>query len=187
MYILSIFLATLLSLGLYGYRKIDVAKIIDLLNMLSNAIQASNKSAVHKITVENSIGIINLGNNELSLPAFKTNKFYDVICFKHHEEFPISEDNIEKKHHNISLSVDEKYKLPFTFFRINEHMLHIPFKPKDLDLSLVYVAIKHLSNDCYSIYKFSINEHINFCEISEDYETELSKIEETQELAEAYD
>lgn len=186
MYILSIFLATLLAAGLYGYSKLDVSKIIDLLNMLSNAIQASNKSS-HKISVENSVGIINLGNKELSLPAFKTNKFYDIICFKHHEALPISEDNNEKKHHNISLQIDEKYKIPFTLFRINEHMLHIPFKPKDLDLNLVYVAIKHLSNDHYSIYKFSDNEHINFYEISEDYEIELTKNEETQELAEAYD
>ena len=186
MYIISIFLATLLAAGLYGYSKLDISKIIDLLNMLSNAIQASNKSS-HKISVENSIGVINLGNKEISLPAFKSSKFYDVICFKHHEEFPISGDNTEKKHHNISLSVDEKYKIPFTLFRINEHMLHIPFKPKDIEHTILYVAIKHISDDHYSVYKFTDNEHINFYEISEDYEIELLKQNENVELAEAYD
>jgi hypothetical protein len=186
MYIVSIFLATLFAASLYGYKKLDISKIIDVLNILSNAIQASKKS-VGKIKVENSVGIIDLGNTELKLPTFKTNKFYDIICFKHHDGLPVSSEDEEKKHHNINLHIDEKHKIPFTLFRINEHMLHIPFKPKDIDLKMIYVAIKHISDDRYSIYKFTNNEHINFYEISEDYEIELIKQTENVELAEAYD
>jgi hypothetical protein len=186
MYVISIFVATLLAASFYGYRKLDVSKVIDLLNILSNAIQASKKSS-GKIKVENSVGIIDLGNTELNLPTFKTNKFYDIICFKHHDGLPVSPENPEKKHHKIDLHIDEEHKIPFTLFRINEHMLHIPFKPKDIEHTILYVAIKHISDDHYSVYKFTDNEHINFYEISEDYEIELLKQNENVELAEAYD
>jgi hypothetical protein len=148
--------------------------------MFSKVMQKNNQKPC-EIKVENSIGHIDLGNKKLSLPAFKSSKHYDVVCFKHHE-------GVNDESHDVPLNVTEEHKVPFTLIRNNEHLLHVPFKPSDMDLNSIYVGIKHIVSDGYSVYKFNEHEFINFFQIIQKYETDLeTKKDEPLELAEAYD
>ena len=176
----AVFLALFVGLCGYGYTKINLKKIIDIIDLVSKVLN-DNKQKPCEIKVENSIGHINLGNKKLTLPAFKSSKHYDIICFKHHENF-------SAESHDASLNVSEDHKVPFTLIRNNEHLLHVPFKPSDMDLNSIFVGIKNITNEGYSVYKFDEHEFINFFNIIQKYEEEQkSKASQPVELAEAYD
>lgn len=170
MYILSTFLALIIAVSVYGYSKLDTQKILDLLTMISKAMKESSKNSC-SVKVENGLCVIEVGNKNLVLPTFKSVKHYDVLCFKKTDDFIINEN----ENHNISLNVNDEHKVPFTLIRNNEHFIHVPFKPKDHDLSEVFVAIKHLTKDDYSVYKFNENEFVNFSHIVHQYEEDLKK------------
>ena len=183
MYILSTFLALIVAVSFYGYSKLDTQKILDLLTMISKAMKESSKNSCN-VKVENGLCHIEVGNKNLVLPTFKSVKHYDVLCFKKYKELAINED----ENHNVSLSVNDTYKVPFTLIRNNEHFIHVPFKPNDHDLSEVFVAIKHLTKDGYSVYKFNENEFVNFSVIVQKYEEDLKKEAENPiQLAEVFE
>jgi hypothetical protein len=183
MYLLSTFLALAVAISIYGYSKMDIQKILSLLTMVSKAMKESGKNNC-SVKIENGLGHIEVGNKNLVLPAFKSFKHYDVICFKNYDDFTISEFET----HNRSLNIDEEHKVPFTLVRNNEHFIHVPFKPSDHNLPNVFVGIKHLSKEGYSVYKFDTHEFINFCHIIQKYEEDLKKeSEKPVELAEVFE
>ncbi len=183
MYIISTFLALAVAISIYGYSKMDIQKILNLLNMVSKAMKESSKNNC-SVKVENGLGHIELGNKNLVLPAFKSAKHYDVLCFKNDKDIEIKDN----ESHNQSLNINDENKVPFTLVRNNEHFIHVPFKPSDHSLSNVFVGIKHLTKDGYSVYKFNEDEFINFCHIIQKYEEDLKKeAEKPVELAEVFE
>jgi hypothetical protein len=183
MYIVTTFFAIFIAVSIYGYSKLDTQKILKLLTLISKAMKESSKNSC-SIKVENGLGHIEVGNKNLVLPAFKSIKHYDVICFKKHQEVDIKEDD----NHNCSLNVKDEYKVPFTLFRNNEHFIHVPFKPSDHGLTDLFVAIKHLSKEGYSVYKFDTNDFINFSHVIQKYEEDLKKeAEKPVQLAEVFE
>jgi len=183
MYLISTFLALVVVSCIYGYSKLDTQKILDLLTMVSKAMKESSKNSC-SVKVENGLGHIEIGNKNLILPAFKSSKHYDVMCFKKHNTVDIKNE----ENHNQSLNINEEHKVPFTLVRNNEHFIHVPFRPNDHSLVEIFVAIKHLTKDGYSVYKFSDNEFINFSIIVNKYEEDLKKeAEKPIELAEVFE
>lgn len=174
MYVITTFFAIFIAISIYGYSKIDAQKILNLLTMISKAMKESSKNSC-SVKVENGLGHIEFGNKNLVLPAFKSSKHYDVICFKNYDEFDIKED----ENHNVSLNIKDEHKVPFTLVRNNEHFIYVPFKPNDHCLDTVFVGIKHLSKERYSTYKFSTHDFINFSHIVEKYEEDLKRSRET--------
>lgn len=168
MYLASTFLALAVALSIYGYSKLNLQKVIGLLSMISKAMKESNKNSC-TVKIENGLGHIEVGTKSLVLPAFKSLKHYDVICFKSHNNFEL----VHSDNHNLSLNINEENKIPFTLLRNNEHFIYVPFKPSDHNLSDVFVAIKHLTKDGYSVYKFEENDFVNFSHIVQKYEEDL--------------
>jgi hypothetical protein len=183
MYVITTFFAIFIAISIYGYSKIDAQKILNLLTMVSKAMKESSKNSF-SVKVENGLGHVEVGNKTLVLPAFKCLKHYDVICFKNNNDFVINED----ENHNVSLNVKDEYKVPFTLVRNNEYFIYVPFKPSDHGLTDLFVGIKHLSKERYSVYKFSTHDFINFSHIVEKYEEDLKKTAEKPiELAEVFE
>lgn len=183
MYLISSFLALIVAVSVYGYSKLDLQKILNLLTMISKAMKESSKNSCN-VKVENGLCHIEVGNKNIVLPTFKSVKHYDVLCFKKYDELDIK----ESENHNISLNINDTYKVPFTLIRNNENFIHVPFKPNDYSLEEVFVAIKHLTKDCYSVYKFNTHEFVNFSVIVNKYEEDLKKeAEKPIELAEVFE
>jgi len=183
MYLLSTFFAIFIAVSFYGYSKLDTQKILDLLTMVSKAMKESSKNNC-SVKVENGLGYIEVGNKNLVLPAFKSVKHYDVICFKNHT----NDNEITDESHNMSLNINDENKVPFTLVRNNEYFIHVPFKPSDHSLTDLFVGIKQLSKEGYSVYKFDEHEFINFCNIIQKYEEDLKKeAEKPVELAEVFE
>jgi len=186
MYLISTFFAIFIAVSVYGYSKLDTQKILNLLTMVSKAMKESSKNNC-SVKVENGLGHIEVGNKNLVLPAFKSVKHYDVMCFKKNTDLIYNEVR-EDENHNRSLNINEEHKVPFTLVRNNEHFIHVPFKPSDHCLDTVFVGIKHLSKEGYSVYKFDEHEFINFCNIIQKYEEDLKKeAEKPVELAEVFE
>lgn len=183
MYLLSTFFAIFIAVSVYGYSRLDTQKILDLLTLISKAMKQSSKN-VCNIKIENGLGHIEVGNKTLVLPIFKSVKYYDIICFKNHNEIEVNEN----ENHNISLNVNEEHKVPFTLIRNNEYFMYVPFRPSDHNLNEIFVAIKHLTKEGYSVYKFNTQDFINFSELFHKYEEDLKKIADKPiELAEVFE
>jgi hypothetical protein len=185
MYLISTFLALTIAVSFYGYSKLDLQKILSLLTMISKAMKESSKNSCN-VKVEKGLCHIEVGNKNLVLPTFKSVKHYDILCFKKYSELDLIIN--EDENHNLSLNVKDEHKIPFTLIRNNEHFAHVPFKPSDHSLDEVFVAIKHLTKDGYSVYKFNENDFINFSVIVNRYEEDLKKeSEKPVELAEVFE
>ena len=156
---------TCLLLGLWNYvirPNVKPVHLIKLVQILIETLQNSKKGVQikkegHMIKIE--------GDNELYLPIFSTPHILDVVCFQDQE-------------HRI--------KIPFTFFQYKNDYAYIPFKPKDISLTKIYVAIKFMTQDSYLNFEIQENEFFDIPKLLEKYQEELSSLPE-QDLAEAYD
>jgi len=174
MWILYLSLGILIT-GLYSKKGQDVIKFS---KILIETIQNRNKPQI-KIENEmiNSTNTIKYG--DLHLNSINSTHHYDVICF--------TSDGIEDDViHNINPNNKICEKIPIVNLRVGPYLATIPFRPKDLNHSSLFLAIKHLSCDVYSVYKFKNSEYINILDISLRYEKDL-KDNENDSLAETYD
>lgn len=103
-------------------------------------------------------------DNTLCIPTIETKHLYDVVCYQDPE-------------HRI--------KFPITFFQYKNEYIYIPFKPKDLSLTHLFVGIKQLVQDSYHFFEVQENEFVDIPSYITRYENEI--LTETSELAEAYD
>lgn len=127
----------------------------------------------------NNQNIIKYG--EINLSTFISVHHYDVLCFE--------AENLEiKEHHrfNPNFIIDKNY--PITLVRCGVFLGTIPFKPSSYCCKNLFVGIKHMSHDTYSIYPINENDYVNIKDIIDTFENHLENpIQEETFLAEAYD
>jgi hypothetical protein len=120
---------------------------------------------------------------ELYLNASSTFFHYDVICFTSNS-FPL--DMKEKHNYNPTHEICER--IPITLIRSGANLSSIPFRPSDFKYNRLYVAIKRISSEDYSIYRFENKEYINALDIIETFEKDMIANSQKEVcLAEAYD
>ena len=122
---------------------------------------------------------------DIHLNGVNTFYHYDVMCFTSNS---FTDDFKEKHSHNPTHEICEK--LPIALIRSGACLSSIPFRPSDFNYTKLFVAIKRISHESYSIYGFENKEYINILDIISKFEKDLivsSQKEEPACLAEAYD
>lgn len=170
------------ALGLFTQRG---KKVVKFTQILFETIQNNAKSSKVKPEFE----LINRSHSikygDIHLNGINTFYHYDLICFTSNA-FPIE----TKEKHNYNPTHEICEKVPITLLRSGACVASIPFRPSDFNYNRLYVAIKRISNENYSVYRFDTKEYINPLDIINRFEKDLilqSQKNESVELAEAYD
>lgn len=137
-----------------------------------------------KISVKhiNSTAVIQI--KDVTLNTKVISKYYDITCVDTSTSFHDTNDNVK---HQQSISTNLKSVIPITYFRHGVNVCSIPFRPKDLGYETLYIYIKNVNEELYSVYKFSKDMYINLLDLNEIYESDKLKSIHVPVLAEAYD
>lgn len=120
---------------------------------------------------------------DITLVTTKIHHQYDVLCF-HSDNKDLNSNNAT---HNFDPINHIKKIMPMTVIRHGQYLSTVPFRPKDLGTSALFVSIKKMNDNLHSVYKFSFNDYINLIDIINTYEMDSKTNESVEELAEAYD
>jgi hypothetical protein len=174
--------ASILSLALLGNK---IVKCIKLSNILLKTIIGNKfKPQIYPINeVINHANVIKYG--PFTFNALSTHQPYDILCFT--SKTLNSKNESEIHGYNLSNEIDDK--IPISILRNSGKVCTIPFRPKDYNWDTLFVGIKHLSLDTYSVYRFKSDSYINLLDIIKKYEKDLTMVSASKEvcLAEAYD
>lgn len=135
------------------------------------------------------IEIIDINNKSLvvyediTLLTAKNHHQYDVICFTSDSDSLNSNTSV----HNFEPKCHIKRMIPLTVIRHGQYLSTIPFRPNDFNYDVIFVSIKKMNEDNYSVYKFCSDSYINLIDIIDKYEVDSKANEVVGELAEAYD
>jgi hypothetical protein len=154
--------------------------LIKFSKILIQTLKDSSKNVTkYELSTINNHNIIKYG--DINLTTFISVHHYDVICFE--------SENLElKEHHNFNPAFIMDKTYPVTLIRCGVFLGTIPFKPSGYGCKNLFVAIKHMSHDSYSVYPIKEEEYINIRDIINSFENYLENpIKEEAFLAEAYD
>jgi len=168
----------LIAIGLYTKKGKNAVKLAQ---VFIETLQ--NNSKTNKINIE--YEIVNMAPvikyADLHINAINSFYHYDVICFT-------SNAYVNKEIHNHNPTHEICERVPISLIRSGACIGSIPFRPSDFNYSRLYVAIKRISQENYSIYCFDSNEYINLLDLSNKFEKDLIlNIQKESVLAEAYD
>ena len=184
MWIFVTLITGLVIAGVYskpGQKAIKVSKL--LIETLQNN-SSKNQTHLEHETVYNETYMIKYGM--IKLNTLKTTHHYDVICFTSNSDDLYNTKDI----HHYNPLPDISTNIHFTLIRHGNYLGSIPFRPSDFNCPIIYVAIKHMSHEKYSVYKFENKEVINLLDLFGVYENDLIRISNIlcdESLAEAYD
>jgi hypothetical protein len=170
------------ALGLFTQKG---KKVVKFTQILFETIQnnAKNPKVKPEFELINRSHTIKYG--DVYLNGINTSYHYDVMCFTSNA-FLLG----IKEKHNYNPIHEICEKVPLTLIRSGSCISSIPFRPSDFNFNRLYIAIKRISNENYSIYEFENKDYINLLDIIARFEKDLiSEIEknESVSLAEAYD
>ncbi len=168
----------LIALGLYTKKGKNAVKLAQ---VFIETLQNNSKS--NKINME--YEIVNMSHiikyGELHLNAVNTFYHYDVMCFT-------SNAICDKEVHSYNPTHEICERIPISLVRSGAFIGSIPFRPSDYNYNKLFVAIKRISQENYSIYRFDSDEYINMLDLTSKFEKDLIlNIQKESTLAEAYD
>jgi len=158
---------TCLLLGTWNFvikPNLKPALFLKLLQVFMETIKKSNTKINAK--QEGNLLRIEMLDNIVYLPTYYTSHMYDIVCYQDPEH---------------------KIKIPVTFFQYKDRYVYIPFKPKDLSLSQVYLGVKFLTRDSYIFFTVEYDNYVDIPSLVVKYAEKLLDEESNQTLAEAYD
>lgn len=179
--------ATILSLALLGKKILKCMKLSGI--VLKTVIGDKFKPQIYPINnFINDTYVINYG--PFTFNALNTHQPYDFLCFSSES----LNQSKEMEFHNYILTKDINNTIPISLLRNSGKICTIPFRPSDYNYNTLFVGIKHLSSDNYSVYKFVTDSYINLLDIIKKYEKDLiyastktNSMPKEIFLAEAYD
>jgi hypothetical protein len=166
----------LTALGLYTKKGRNAIKFVQI---LIETVQ-TNKNIKIKPELEyiNTSPVIKYGDTYIN--GCNTFNHYDIICF--------TSNIIDKVKHNYNPTKDICEKIPVTLLRSGSCIATIPFRPCDFNHNNLYIAIKRISHENYSVYKFEEREYINLNELFFKFENDIVNVDnQVSTLAECYD
>jgi hypothetical protein len=158
---------TCLLLGTWNFvirPNLKPALFLKLLQVFMETVKKSHTGVNAK--QEGNLLRVEMLDNVVHLPTYYTSHMYDIVCYQDSEH---------------------KIKIPVTFFQYKDRYVYIPFKPKDLSLSHVYIGIKFLTRDSYIFFTIGYEEYVDIPSLVVKYSEKLLDEESNQTLAEAYD
>ncbi len=179
--------ASILAIALLGQKTLKCLKLSGI--VLKTIIDDKFKPKISPINdFINDTHLIKYG--PFTFNALNIHQPYDFICFSSKS---LTNQN-ETELHDYNLIKDIDNRIPISLLRNSGKICTIPFRPSDYNYNTLFVGIKHLSSDTYSVYKFTNDSYINLLDIIKKYEKDLtSEIIRLKSmpkeicLAEAYD
>ena len=142
MWYLIYMLLGLTALGLYTKKGKNVIKF---LQIFIETLRNNKVKVITELNPINSSPVIKYG--DLYLNACNTFHYYDVLCF--------TSGSIEdKEKHNYNPIHEICEKIPINLVRLGACLASIPFRPYDFNYSKLYVGVKKISQETYSVYRF---------------------------------
>ena len=177
--------ASILATVLFGNKILKFAKLTKI--FLDTVISRKFKPQIHLINdLVNNKSVIRYG--PFTFNSITTHQQYDIMCFSSLYFDTLNSNSYNTEFHNYVITNEITEKIPITLIRNAGKVCTIPFRASDYGYQTLYVAIKHLCVDEYSVYKYENDTYINVLDLFSKYENKLhTKHEETVTLAEAYD
>jgi len=174
------FYIILLTSVLSVYYSDDIKKRVKLVPILIEALLSAYKEKNTQITYSkiNTKNVIKFGN--FNLPCIKSMHNYDIKCVN-------LETNIKDETSDYHPVFDSKHEIDMKLVRYGDNLTCIPFRPMDYDFNNLYVLIKRISEQSYTVFKFSSCQYINYLDILHRYENIIELKKQNTVLAEAYD
>ena len=168
----------IIALGLYTKKGKNAVKLAQ---VFIETLQSNAKNNKINIEYESINMAYTIKYGDLHINAINSFYHYDALCFT-------SNSFSSKETHNHNLTNEIRERIPLFLVRSGVCIGAIPFRPSDYNHNRLYVAIKRISQENYSIYGFENNEYINMLDLMNKFEKDLIlNIQKETTLAEAYD
>lgn len=171
--------AVLLTCTRKGRQVIYISKV--LLETLRDNLNSKATKNTLRVSSFNGVKLVQYDN--ITLNTMASHQHYDVKCFESDSKELLEKHEI----HNHNSHFDIKQEVPITFFRTGSHLCTVPFRPIDFRCDTLFVSIKHMNQDLYSVYRFCDEQYVNLLDIIDKYEYNLKNNKVEAPLAEAFD
>lgn len=161
----------------------NLEKKLEFLKLVINTFISSVLEKHLKITDVNINNAHIIKYSDIYLNTFTFHHHYDIFCVSGLDE-NVNFENGE--FHSVRVS-KTKNTVPLNFFRYKDKICHTIFKPSNLNYETLYICIRRITFNDYSVYKFDRYQYIDIENIIDKYEEYLSTPLESLDLAEAYD
>lgn len=173
-------LAVVFGLLYFKYGHKNLKFVVLLCETIFEKLKFDRKLTIQEINVNNT-HLIQYGDFVINM--IKLHHYYDVKCFEDIPKF-----NEDKENYNCIIRKENELKnVNLNLEKFKDSIMYIPFRPSDRNYKKLFVCIKRISFQEYSIYRFDDNEYIDIRELIDRYETWLTTPQEAEDLAEAYD
>lgn len=173
-------LAVVFGLLYFRYGHKNLKFVVLLCETIFEKLKSDRKLTIEEINVNNA-HVVKYG--DFIVNSIKLHHYYDVKCFEDIPKF-----NQDKENHNCLIKKENELKsVNLNLEKFKDSILYIPFRPSDRNYKKLYVCIKRISFQEYSIYRYDEKEYIDVKELIDEYEEWLTTPQEPEDLAEAYD